>query len=102
MGIDCGAKAVFLDCDNDFTYILGWDNKVTPLHEVEEGAFASLFVSSTHPKNLSRSVLRYGDYLIKGGHRIDPREPIHFDSNYSVIRVYKVMFTGPTNFLFFL
>ena len=93
MGIDCGVKAVFQDWDNRFTYALDWDNKVTPLHEVrEERVLVSLFVSSTRPKDLSKGVLRYHYYLIKGGHKIHPREPIPFEGNQSVIRIYKDVF----------
>ena len=92
MGINCGVKAVFKDVDNRFTYILGWDNKVTLLHEVKEGSLTSLFASSTDPSDLSRGVLKYSNYLIKGGNRIDPREPIHFEPCQSIIRIYRDIF----------
>ena len=93
MGIDCGVKGVFQDVNDYFTYTLGWDNKVTPLHEVrEEWGLASLFVTPASPKDLSKSVLRYSDYLIKGGNKIDPRRPIYFDPDQSVIRIYRDIF----------
>ena len=92
MGIDCGVKAVFQDYNDEFTYALDWDNKTIPLHEAREGNLASLFVSSTHQKDPSKCVLRYNDYLIKGGNKINPQKPIWFEPSQSVVRVYRDIF----------
>ena len=93
MGIDCGVKAVFQDYGNNFTYALGWDNKVTLLRKVKkDNNIRSLFASSTSSKVLSKAVLRYDDYLIKGRNRIVPQEPIRFQYTQSVIRVYEDIF----------
>ena len=92
MGINSGVKAVFQDVDNHFTYSLDWDNRIIPLHEAREFDFTSLFVSSINPKDLSKCVLKYSNYLIKGGKRIEPRKPIYFEDFYSVMRIYRDVF----------
>ena len=93
MGIDCGVKAVFQDYNDTFTHMLDRDNDVIPLHKIrEKWCITSIFASSTCPRDLSKGVLRYYDYLIKGGNKVEPRKPMCFEDYQSMVRVYKDVF----------
>lgn len=93
MGINCGIKVVFRDNDEALTYTLSWDNEVTPLRQIwEPGDISAIFVSSSNPKDLSRAVIMYSDYLVKGEVKIEFTEPVKLQRCNSIVRIYRDIF----------
>ena len=91
MGIDCRVRIVFQD-DNKYTYILNWNNEVIPLYENKEEDLTSLFVSTTHLRDLLKCVLKYDSYFVKEEKQIKFTQPVKLDWCYSIVRVYKDVF----------
>ena len=87
MGTDCGVKAVFEDFPAGCTHTLHWDNTITHLYDSRGGELSSLFASSSSPWDLSKALLRYGSYLIKGSNKIKLAQPVSLEEDYSITRI---------------
>lgn len=71
MGIDCGMEAMFQSLHDWCLYTLNWDNEVILLREVgEREGIMSLSISSTHPRDSSKAMLKYRVHFIKRERRI--------------------------------
>ena len=90
-GVDCGVRVVFMDYYDNITYSLNTDNSVDGL-ERQSSLLTTVLPSGSNPANIRRAALRYCNYLMYRGRKVEFKIPFRFESFHSVIRIYRDIF----------
>ena len=51
-------------------------------------------ISSSRPNDIGRRLLQYDDYLIKDNKKIEVDNPVKFDGEYFIVRIYRDAFVS--------